>query len=135
MRLVGGWTQYLDESGRIKLPAKLAFDIANAGPGILECKLAGRKLNIEKSVNRVRIELSSEGLNAGEHEFDIKFANISLSDTPKLAVSTGDQVILTGRGLAQAQCGESSVFTIDGSKAGAGIFILIIMFNLIFLHF
>lgn len=123
VRLIGGWNQYLDDSGRIKLPAKLAFDVANAGPGNLECKVAGRRVNSEKNQNRVRFEMSGEGLNAGQHDIEIKFAGISLPETPKFVVCLGDQVILTGRGLAQAQCGEAAVFTIDGSKAGSGRFL------------
>ncbi|XP_049822488.1 filamin-C isoform X2 [Aethina tumida] len=120
VRLVGGWAQYLDESGRLRLPAKLAFDISSAGPGNLECKIAGRRLSGEKSGNRIRYEVGAEGLNAGEHDFDIKFAGVPLPDAPNTVVSYGDQVVLTGRGLAHAQCGEPSVFTIDGSKANSG---------------
>ncbi|KAJ8980081.1 hypothetical protein NQ317_009437 [Molorchus minor] len=120
VRLIGGWNQYLDDSGRIKLPAKLAFDISNAGPGILECKISGRKVNAEKSGSRIRFDLSGEGLNAGEHDFDITFANIPLPEAPNTVVCLGDQVVLTGRGLAQAQCGEPAVFTIDSSKASTG---------------
>ncbi|KAF5298465.1 hypothetical protein FQR65_LT01244 [Abscondita terminalis] len=120
VRVVGGWSQYLDDSGRLKLPAKLAFDVSNAGPGTIDCKMAGRKVNCEKTNNRIRMELSSEGLNAGEHDFDIKFAHLPISDAPKTAITSGDQVVLTGKGLAHAQCGEPAVFTIDGSRAGVG---------------
>nr|XP_022900864.1 filamin-B [Onthophagus taurus] len=120
VRLIGGWNQYLDDSGRIKLPAKLAFDVSNAGPGNLECKIEGRKINAEKSGSRIRFDLSSEGLNAGEHELEMTFSNFELPDAPKHVVSLGDQVVLTGRGLAQAQCGEPAIFNIDGSKAGTG---------------
>lgn len=35
-------------------------------------------------------------------------------------MSSGDQVVLTGRGLAEAKCCEAAVFTIDGSKASSG---------------
>lgn len=122
MRIIGGWNQYLDESGRIKLPAKLAFDVSNTGPGTLECKISGRRVNPEKNGNRIRFDISGEGLNAGEHDFELKFASFSLPEAPKVAVSLGDQVILTGKGLAQAHCGEPAVFTIDGSKAGSGEF-------------
>lgn len=59
VRLIGGWDQYLDEEGRIFLPAKLAFDISNAGPGNLECRIAGRKIPGEKSGSRIRFDLSS----------------------------------------------------------------------------
>ncbi|KYB28607.1 Filamin-A-like Protein [Tribolium castaneum] len=120
VRLIGGWNQFLDDNGRLKLPTKLAFDLSNAGPGNLECKVAGRKVNTEKSGSRVRFEISGEGFNSGEHDFDIRLANIPLPHAPKTAISSGDQVVLTGRGLANAQCGEPAVFTIDGSKAGAG---------------
>ncbi|CAH0557049.1 unnamed protein product [Brassicogethes aeneus] len=120
VRLIGGWNQYLDDSGRIKLPTKLAFDISNAGPGTLDCKISGRKVNADKNGNKVRFEISGEGLNSGEHEFDVRFANIPLPDAPSTVVSLGDQVVLTGKGLAHAQCGEPSVFTIDGSKANSG---------------
>ncbi|XP_048520685.1 filamin-A [Dendroctonus ponderosae] len=120
VRLIGGWTQYLEDSGKIKLPAKLAFDVANAGPGLLECKVAGRKINPEKSGSRVRFDISGEGLNSGEHDFEVKFANVELPDAPTTAVTLGDQVVLTGRGLAEAKCCEPAVFTIDGSKSHSG---------------
>ncbi|XP_076270429.1 filamin-type immunoglobulin domains fbug isoform X3 [Rhynchophorus ferrugineus] len=120
VRLIGGWSQYLDDSGRLKLPAKLAFDVSNGGPGTLECKVAGRKVNPEKMGSRIRFDLSGEGLNSGEHEFEIKFANIPLPEAPECVVSLGDQVVLTGRGLAEAKCCEAAVFTIDGSKASSG---------------
>lgn len=120
VRVIGGWNQYLDDSGRLKLPCKISFDVSNAGPGSLDCVLGGRKVNSEKSGSRIRLDLSSEGLSPGEHDFVINFANISLPEVPKLAVSLGDQVVLTGRGLAQAQCGEAATFNIDGSRAGHG---------------
>lgn len=120
VRVIGGWNQYLDDNGRLKLPCKLTFDTINAGPGHIECIISGRKVTSEKSGSRVRLDLSSEGLGPGEHDLSITFANISLPEVPKLAVASGDQVILTGRGLAQAQCGEPAVFNIDGSRAGHG---------------
>ncbi|VEN33553.1 unnamed protein product [Callosobruchus maculatus] len=120
VRVIGGWSQHLDDAGRIRLPAKLAFDIGNAGPGPLECTLAGRKVAGEKSGDRVRFELSGEGISPGEHEFEIKIAGFPLPEAPSSVVCVGDQVVLTGKGLAQAQCGEPAVFTIDGSKASSG---------------
>lgn len=123
VRLVGGWNQFLDNSGRIKLPAKLAFDISTAGPGNLECKVAGRKLNGQKNGNRVRFELAAEGLNSGEHDFDVRFASVPLPEAPTTVVAFGDQVVLTGKGLAHALCGEPAIFNIDGSKAGQGTFL------------
>lgn len=120
MRLIGGWDQYVDDSGRLKVPAKLAFDLTNAGPGKLDCKVGGRNITPEKSGNRVRFEIFGEGLNSGEHDLEIKLASIPLTGTPKTVICSGDQVVLTGKGLANAQCGEPAVFTIDGSKASSG---------------
>ncbi|KAL1490329.1 hypothetical protein ABEB36_013043 [Hypothenemus hampei] len=120
VRVIGGWNQYLDDEGRLRLPAKLAFDISNAGPGNLECRIDGRKVNPEKSGTRIRFDLTGEGMNAGEHDFEIKFANVILEDAPTHVITTGDQVVLTGRGLAEAKCCEPAVFTIDGSKASSG---------------
>lgn len=74
----------------------------------------------DKSGNRIRFDLSAEGFNAGEQEFEIRFANVLLPESPKCVVTYGDQVVLTGKGLAHAQCGEPAIFTIDGSKAGPG---------------
>lgn len=54
VRVIGGWQQYLDENGRLKLPCKIALDIANAGPGQIECMLSERKVNIEANGNRIR---------------------------------------------------------------------------------
>ncbi|XP_068905096.1 filamin-A isoform X2 [Tenebrio molitor] len=119
-RLIGGWNQYLDDNGRLKLPCKLAFDLTNAGPGTLDCKISGRKINPEKTGSRVRFDISGEGLNSGEHDLDIRLANIPLPNAPKTVISSGDQVVLTGRGLANAQCGEPAMFSIDGSKASTG---------------
>lgn len=120
MRVIGGWDQYLDENGRIRLPTKIAFDIANAGPGNLELKIDGRKMTGEKSGTRYRFDISGEGFNSGEHDLDVQFENIPLPDVPKYVICLGDQVVLTGRGLSQAQCGEPAVFTIDGSKSSNG---------------
>lgn len=120
VRIIGGWSQYLDDNGRLKLPCKLNFDTANAGPGYIDCIISGRKISAEKNGSRMRLDLSSEGLGPGEHDFAVTFANISLPEVPKIAIAAGDQVILTGRGLAQAQCGEVATFNIDGSRAGPG---------------
>ncbi|XP_044751932.1 filamin-C isoform X2 [Coccinella septempunctata] len=120
VRVIGGWDQYLDENGRIRLPTKIAFDITNAGPGNLELKIDGRKMTGEKSGTRYRFDISGEGFNTGEHDLDVQFEDIPLPDAPKGVICLGDQVVLTGRGLAQAQCGEPAVFTIDGSKSSSG---------------
>lgn len=120
VRIIGGWSQYLDEAGRLKLPSKIAFDVTNAGTGTIDCVIAGRKVSGDKSGSRIRLDLSGEGISPGEHDINITFANIQLPESPKSIISLGDQVVLTGRGLAQAQCGEPATFNIDGSRAGHG---------------
>lgn len=86
----------------------------------MNCVIGGRKISAEKIGSRMRLDLPSEGLRAGEHDLIINFADTNLPDTPKIAVASGDQVILTGIGLAQAHCGEPATFNIDGSRAGHG---------------
>lgn len=73
----------MDDSHRLKLPAKLAFDVSNAGPGYLECILGGRKMAADKSGSRIRFDLTGDGLNGGEHDFQVKFGNYLLSDAPR----------------------------------------------------
>lgn len=120
VRIIGGWSQYLDEAGRLKLPCKIAFDVTNAGTGTIDCVIAGRKVSGDKSGSRIRLDLSGEGISPGEHDISITFANMQLPESPKSIISLGDQVVLTGRGLAHAQCGEPATFNIDGSRAGHG---------------
>ena len=41
---VGGWGQFLDNEGRLILPARLVFETSAAGPGDLTCSVDGRDL-------------------------------------------------------------------------------------------
>lgn len=42
---VGGWGQFLDNEGRLILPARLVFETNAAGPGELTCAVDGRDLS------------------------------------------------------------------------------------------
>lgn len=42
---VGGWSQFLDNEGRLILPARLVFETTSAGPGTLACTVDGRDLS------------------------------------------------------------------------------------------
>ena len=62
---------------------------------------------------------------AGPHTLSLLFGGFPLPSSPfhGLAESggTGVRVVLTGKGLASAMCGQVAEFTIDGSQAGAGV--------------
>ena len=62
---------------------------------------------------------------AGPHSLSLLFGGFPLPSSPfhGLAESggTGVRVVLTGKGLASATCGQQAEFTIDGSQAGAGV--------------
>lgn len=71
-----------------------------------------------------RIYISADGLTPGEHNFDLTWSGLSISQSPRAAIvglqQQSDKVVLTGRGLAAAQAGESAHFTIDALQASAG---------------
>lgn len=122
---VGGWGQLLDDDGRLIIPARIIFDTSQAGPGDLVCLIDEREVTIDKpSDSRQRVYISGEGLSPGEHNLELTFSGVPLSQSPCTAFITphqaADKVVLTGRGLANAQIGEPAHFTIDASQASSG---------------
>lgn len=122
---VGGWGQLLDDDGRLILPVRVVFDTSQAGPGDLVCLIDDREVPVDKhSDNRSRILINADGLTPGEHSFELTFSGVSVSQGPGVAFVTphqaADKVVLTGRGLAAAQCAEPAHFTIDASQAPPG---------------
>lgn len=122
---IGGWSSLLDEEGRLILPARIVFDTTQAGPGELMCSIDGRVLAIDKQADgKSRIYISADGLAPGEHNFDLTWSGLSISQSPRSATvgiqHQSDKVILTGRGLAAAQAGETAHFTIDAVQASPG---------------
>lgn len=71
-----------------------------------------------------RIYISADGLIPGEHNFDLTWSGQTIYQSPRSAVvgvqQQSDKVVLTGRGLAAAQAGESAHFTIDALQASNG---------------
>lgn len=65
---------------------------------------------------RSRIYISSDGMTTGEHNFDLTWSGLPVSQSPGSAIvssqQAADKVVLTGRGLAAAQTGEQAHFTI-----------------------
>lgn len=73
---------------------------------------------------RSRIYISADGLINGEHNFELTWTGLTISQSPRSAVvgaqQISDDVVLTGRGLAAAQSGEPAHFTIDAVQASPG---------------
>ncbi|XP_017765388.1 PREDICTED: filamin-A isoform X1 [Eufriesea mexicana] len=129
LRVIGGWPAVCDDVGRLKLhPSnKISFDTAEAGPGELTGSIGDHALSFEMTSNN-RLKLISPQLNSGEHRLEILFNGTPFPGAPKLAIvqdleppiQDTSRVLLRGRGLTSAKCGEEVSFTIDGSQAGTG---------------
>lgn len=129
LRVIGGWPAVCDDVGRLKIhPSnKISFDTAEAGPGELTGKIGDHTLSFEMTSNN-RLKLIPPKLNGGEYRLEIFFNGISFPGAPKLVIvqdletpiQDTSRVLLRGRGLTSAKCGEEVSFTIDGSQAGTG---------------
>ncbi|XP_070070104.1 filamin-B isoform X2 [Drosophila takahashii] len=122
---VGGWGTLVDHDGRLILPARIIFDVENAGPGKLVCSIDGIEIPVDKMVDgKMCLNITGENLAAGEHDLDLTWSGLTITQCPRSAFVTGqqaaDKVQLMGRGLAAAQAGEAAHFTIDASNAPAG---------------
>nr|XP_034189515.1 filamin-A isoform X2 [Osmia lignaria] len=129
LRVIGGWSAVCDDLGRLKLhPSnKISFDTAEAGPGELSGKIGDHALSFEMTSNN-RLKLIPPQLSGGEYRLEILFNGVPFPGAPKLAIvqdleppmQDTSRVLLRGRGLTSAKCGEEVSFTIDGSQAGSG---------------
>ncbi|KRF97963.1 uncharacterized protein Dwil_GK21843, isoform B [Drosophila willistoni] len=122
---VGGWGTLVDHDGRLILPARIVFDVENAGPGKLVCSIDGIEIPVDKMPDdKMCLNITGENLAAGEHDLDLTWSGLTITQCPRSAFVTGqlaaDKVQLMGRGLAAAQAGEAAHFTIDASNAPAG---------------
>ncbi|XP_063833667.1 filamin-A isoform X2 [Ostrinia nubilalis] len=119
---VGGWGA--DNSGRVRAPSKLVLDTSNAGPGTLECLLAGRHQRVETVSGRAVVTLAAAEGVSGEQELELTYNGALVAGAPRRALvasgNTADRVTLAGRGLAHAAPHTPAVFTVDGSAAGPG---------------
>ncbi|XP_045503234.1 filamin-A [Colias croceus] len=119
---VGGWGT--DNSGRVRAPSKLVLDTSNAGPGTLECLLAGRHQRVETVSGRAVVTLAAPEGVSGEQELELTYNGALVAGAPRRALvasgNTADRVTLAGRGLAHAAPHTPAVFTVDGSAAGPG---------------
>lgn len=116
-----GWGSFLDNEGRLILPAKIIFETTEAGPGDLVCTIDGNDINLDKlDDGKYKVYIPMDGLTPGEHSFDLTWSGISISQCPMRAFVTSqqaaDKVLLTGRGLTSAQFGEASHFSVDATN-------------------
>lgn len=120
-----GWGSLLDSDGRLILPARIVFETLEAGPGELLCTVDNNEINVEKITDeKFKIHIPAEGLAAGEHNLDLTWSGVSVSQCPGTCFVTSqqaaDKVTLTGRGLTSAQLGEQAHFTIDATQIPGG---------------
>lgn len=119
---VGGWGA--DNAGRVRAPSKLVLDTSNAGPGSLECLLAGRHQRVETVSGRAVVTLAAAEGVSGEQELELTYNGALVAGAPRRALvasgGTADRVTLAGRGLAHATPHTPAIFTVDGSAAGPG---------------
>ncbi|XP_033250823.1 filamin-C-like isoform X2 [Drosophila miranda] len=121
----GGWGTLVDHDVRLILPARIIFEVDNAGPGKLVCSIDGIEMPVDQmSDGKMCLNITGENLAAGEHDLDLTWSGLTITQCPRSAFVTGqqaaDKVQLMGRGLAAAQAGEAAHFTIDASNAPAG---------------
>ncbi|XP_011691185.1 PREDICTED: filamin-A [Wasmannia auropunctata] len=129
LRVIGGWSAVCDDIGRLRLhPSnKISFDTAEAGPGEISGTVGDHPLGFEMTSSN-RLKLVPPQMSSGEHRLEILFNGTPFPGAPKLAlvqdleppVQDTSRVLLKGRGLTSAKCGEEVSFTIDGSQAGNG---------------
>ncbi|XP_050456276.1 filamin-A isoform X1 [Cataglyphis hispanica] len=129
LRVIGGWSAVCDDIGRLKLhPSnKISFDTAEAGPGEINGTIGDHPLTFEMTSSN-RLKLVPPQISSGEHRLEILFNGTPFPGAPKLAIvqdleppmQDSSRVLLKGRGLTSAKCGEEVSFTIDGSQAGNG---------------
>lgn len=76
---------------------------------------------------------------SGPHTLYLNFAGIPLPGSPYSAIvesgAAGVRVTLSGNGLITATCGQQADFTIDGSQAGPGMFVVVITNHIVFFFF
>ncbi|XP_049948482.1 filamin-A [Schistocerca serialis cubense] len=136
VRVIGGWESFMDSEGRLELAVhttkKISMDIGDAGPGQLTAECRGPTgasvpVAVEQSQG-TRVHLLLTPRVPGDHVLYLHFGGAPLPRSPVPAIADGPsgmsgpvRVVLTGKGLAGARCGEEAEFTIDGSQAGPGL--------------
>lgn len=76
---------------------------------------------------------------SGPHALYLNFTGLPLPGSPYPVIvesgAAGVRVTLSGSGLTTATCGQQADFTIDGSQAGPGMYIVVITHYILLLFF
>lgn len=129
---VGGWEGVLDaETGRMEMVVGeerlITWDVSKAGPGSMDIEIQGPVYDHRlDNAGPGKIKFVFIPRKEGTFTLATKW-NGSLVRTVQAVVRVNQpqqrgsgRVVLTGKGLMSATCGEESVFVIDGSEGGDG---------------
>lgn len=127
---VGGWEAVLDPEGRMEIvlgeERLITWDVSKAGPGSMDIEIQGPKYDHRlENAGPNRIKFVFIPRKEGTYQLNTKWNGVAVR-TVQAVVRAGrvapgsGRVVLTGKGLVSAVCGEESIFVIDGSEAGEG---------------
>ena len=136
VRPVGGWEGVLDpDTGRMELVVGeerlITWDVSKAGPGSMDIEIQGPVYDHRlDNAGPGKIKFVFIPRKEGTFTLATKW-NGALVRTVQAVVRVpvqegrrqgggGGRVVLTGKGLLRASCGEESLFIIDGSEGGEG---------------
>ena len=135
VRPVGGWEAVLDpDTGRMELGVGeerlITWDVSKAGPGSMDIEIQGPVYDHRlDNAGPGKIKFVFIPRKEGTFTLATKW-NGALVRTVQAVVrqpvqeqqrrGSGGRVMLTGKGLLRATCGEESLFIIDGSEGGDG---------------
>ena len=142
---VGGWESVLDrDTGRMEMligeEKTITWDVSKAGPGSMDIEIQGpiydhrldnagpgkiKFVFIPRKEGTFTLSTKWGGapvrsVQAIVRNQPVKKYSSASNSASALAPAGSGRVVLTGKGLLSATCGEESYFVIDGSEAGAG---------------
>ena len=145
---VGGWESVLDrDSGRMEMTVgeekTITWDVSKAGPGSMDIEIQGpvydhrldnagpgkiKFVFIPRKEGTFSLSTKWGGsavrsvqalVRSPQYKYSGGPGPAQATSTPTAASASG-RVVLTGKGLLSAVCGEESYFVIDGSEGGSG---------------
>ena len=145
---VGGWESVLDrDSGRMEMTVgeekTITWDVSKAGPGSMDIEIQGpvydhrldnagpgkiKFVFIPRKEGTFSLSTKWGGsavrsVQAVVRSPQYKYSGAGSGSVPATSTPTAGttgRVVLTGKGLLSAVCGEESYFVIDGSEGGSG---------------
>jgi len=133
VRPMGGWEGVLDlDTGRMEMIVAeerlITWDVSKAGPGSMDIEIQGpvydhRLDNAGPGKIKFVFIPRKEGTFTLATKWNgalVRTVQAVVKPQQQLHQRTSGRVVLTGKGLMSATCGEESVFVIDGSEGGDG---------------